>query len=127
MARKEVINLAGAESRPYSSAIRAGDFIYTSGAVGHVDAQGNPVEGLEAQPCQCLENIKSALEAAGASLSDVIKVTVFLSNKEAFNTINELFKAHFPEDPPARSTVITGLPNPDMLVEMECIAYYSSE
>ena len=123
MARKEVINLAGAESRPYSSAIRAGDFIYTSGAVGHVDAQGNPVEGLEAQACQCLENIKSALEAAGASLSDVIKVTVFLTSSSNFAKMNEVYRSYFVKDLPARSTIITGLAAPELLIEIECIAY----
>lgn len=123
MAKKEVINLPGAESRPYSSAIRAGDFIFTAGAVGHVDAQGNPVEGIEAQTTQCLENIKSILEASGASLRDVVKATVFLTSGDNYAKMNEVYRSYFVKDLPARSTIITGLAFPELLLEIECIAY----
>ena len=123
MARKEVIFMPGMEDRPFSSAIRAGDFIFVSGTVGRVDAQGNPLEGIEAQTSQCLENIKSALQTAGASLSDVVKATVFLTNVANYAKMNEVYRSYFVKDLPTRSTIIAGLAMPDMLLEIECIAY----
>jgi len=62
----------------------------------------------------------------GASLSDVVKVTVFLRNMDDFTKMNEAYQSYFPEKKPARSTVITGLVNPKMLIEIECIAYRPS-
>ncbi len=123
MVRKEVIVLPGMKDRPYSSAIRAGDFIFVSGTIGGVDAQGNPIEGIAAQTRQCLENMKSVLQTAGSSLSDVIKATVFLTNADDFAKMNEVYRSYFPKDLPARSTVITGLALPELLIEIECIAY----
>ena len=123
MAKKKVIIMPNMKGRPYSSAIRAGDFVFASGAVGNADPQGNPVEGIEAQTRQCLENIKNVLQAAGSSLSDVVKATVFLTNADNYAKMNEVYRSYFPKDLPARSTVITGLALPDILIEIECIAY----
>jgi len=123
MAKREVIIMPNTADRPYSPAVRAGDFIFTSGAGGRVDARGNPVEGIEAQTRQCLENIKQVLQAAGSSLSAVVKVTVFLANVDDFAQMNEIYKGYFTKDRPARSTVVTGLINSDMLIEVECVAY----
>lgn len=123
MAKKEVIVMPNTKDRPYSSAIRAGDFIFVSGAVGNKDAQGNPLEGIEAQTRQSLENMKNVLQAAGSSLSDVVKATVFLANADNYAKMNEVYRSFFPKDLPARSTVITGLALPDILIEIECIAY----
>jgi len=123
MTKKEVIVLPGMEDRPYSSAIRAGDFIFASGAVGGVDAQGKPNEGIEAQTTQCLENIKRVLQAAGASLSDVVKTTVFLTDVNNFAKMNEVYRSYFVKGLPARSTIIAGLASPALLIEIECIAY----
>jgi 2-iminobutanoate/2-iminopropanoate deaminase len=123
MVRKEVIVLPGMKERPYSSAIRAGDFIFVSGTVGGVDAQGNPIEGIAAQTRQCLENMKNVLQTAGASLSDVVKATVFLTNADGYAKMNEVYRSYFPKDLPTRSTVITGLALPELLIEIECIAY----
>lgn len=123
MAKREVVIMPNMADRPYSSAVRAGDFILVSGTMGMVDTQGNPVEGIEAQTRQCLENIKQILQAAGSSLSDVVKVTVFLANVDDFAKMNEVYRGYFPKDAPARSTAITGLVRSDMLIEIECIAY----
>ena len=123
MARKECFVLPHMVDRPFSSAVRAGDFVFVSGSGGHVDAQGNPVKGIEAQTRQCLENQKRELELAGASLSDVVKVQVFLTKAEDWPKMNEVYKEFFPVDRPARSAVVTGLIRPEMLVEIECIAY----
>ena len=123
MTRGEFIVLPGKEEMPFSSAVRTGDFIFVSGTTGRVDAQGNPVNGIEAQTRQCLENIEQALRVAGAALSDVVKVTVFLVNVDDFAKMNGVYKGYFSKDRPARSTVITGLARPDMLIEIECVAY----
>ena len=123
MAKREFIILPGKAEMPFSSAVRAGDYIFVSGTTGHLDAQGNSVAGTEAQTKQCLENMKQALQAAGASLSDVVKATVFLVNVDNFAKMNGVYKSYFPKDCPARATVITGLVSPDMLVEIECVAY----
>ena len=121
--RKEFIIHPTRADLPYSQAIRAGDFIFVSGQGGDVNAQGNPVKGIEAQTRQCLENMKQVLQAAGSSLSDVVKVTVFLANIDDFAKMNEVYRGYFPKNAPVRSTIITGLVSSDMLIEIECIAY----
>lgn len=120
---KEVINLPDTPRLPYSSAIRAGNFIFVSGQTGSVDAEGREVKGIEAQTRQCFEKVKQVLAVAGMSLDDVIKVTVFLRNEADFASMNEVYQGYFAEDKPARSTIVVGLPRPDMLIEIECIAY----
>jgi len=122
MAKKTIIMPNTAEY-PFSSAVRAGGYIFLSGNGGFVDKDGRKVKGIESQTRQCLENIKQVLEAAGSSLSDVVKTTVFITDIDDFAPMNEIYKGYFTEDRPARSTVVTGLVNPDMLIEVECIAY----
>lgn len=121
---KEVITIPNAPKLPFSPAIRAGDYIFVSGQGGFVDNAGREVEGIDAQTRQCLENIKRVLVAAGSSLDDVVKVTVFLGSVGDFARMNEVYQGYFPKDQPARSTAVTGLVIPNMLVEIECIAYY---
>ncbi len=109
---------------PYSPAIKAGDYVFVSGQVGHVDSQGNKLEGVEAQTRQVLNNVKRVLEAAGSSMDDVVKTTVFLVKAEDFSKMNEVYKTFFTKDLPARSTVIVAaLARPEMVVEIETIAY----
>ena len=67
--------------------------------------------------------MKRILEAAGSSLDDVVKVTIFLGNVADFTKMNEVYQSYFPKELPARSTAVTGLVVPNMLIEMECIAY----
>ena len=120
---KEVIIMPDTADHPFSSAVRAGDYIFLSGTGGFVDKDGLKVKGIKTQTRQCLENIKQVLEAAGSSLSDIVKVTVFITNADDFAQMNEIYKDYFTKDRPARSTVVTRLVNPDMLIEVECIAY----
>ncbi len=120
---KEVIIMPNAAEYPFSSAVRAGDFIFVSGNAGVVDKDGRKIKEIKAQTRQCLENIKQVLEAAGSSLSDVVKVNVFITNADDFAQMGEIYKDYFSKDCPARSTVVTGLVNPDMLIEIECVAY----
>jgi 2-iminobutanoate/2-iminopropanoate deaminase len=123
---KKVIAVPNAPGLPFSPAIKAGDYIFVSGQVGLADASGGKLETIEAQTRQCLENIKQILAVAGSSLGDVVKVTVFLSQLDDFAKMNEVYQGYFTEDFPARSTAITGLVHPRILVEMECIAYCPS-
>ncbi len=120
---KQVIIMPNTAERPFSSAVRAGDYIFLSGSGGFVDKDGRKIKGIESQTRQCLENIKQVLEAAGLSLSDVVKVTVFITNADDFVQMNEIYEGCFIKDRPARSTVVTGLVNPDMLIEVECVVY----
>jgi len=121
---KEVIRVPNAPKLPFSPAIRAGDYIFVSGQGGFSDSQGNEIKGIEAQTRRCLDNIKQILETAGSSLDDVVKVTIFLGDVNNFSEMNKAYQEYFAEDArPARSTAVTGLVVPTMLVEMECIAY----
>ncbi|MFH1647119.1 MAG: RidA family protein [Chloroflexota bacterium] len=121
---KQVINVPYAPKLALSPGIRAGDFVFVSGQSGFQDRKtGKSIEGIEAQTRQCIEHMKQVLEAAGASLDDVVKVTVFLRNVADYDSIHKIYEAYFPKDQPARSTVVTGLVRPSMLIEMECMAY----
>lgn len=120
---KEVITVPNSPKYPFSPAIRAGDYIFVSGQGGFIDAEGREVKGIEAQTKQCLENIKQILETAGASLADVVKVTIFLGNVADYDKMNEVYQSYFPQNYPTRSASVTGLVMPNMLIEMECIAY----
>jgi len=112
---------------PYSPVLKAGEYIFTSGQVGVTDPNtGKDIEGVEAQTKQCFNNVKNVLASVGASLSDVVKVTVFLKEAGDFTNMNETYKNYFPEKKPARSTVVTSLVDPRMLIEIECIAYCPS-
>ena len=121
---KQVINVPNAPKLPFSSAIRVGDYIFVSGQGEFEDPKtGEPIQGIEAQTRKCLENMKQVLETAGASLDDVVKVTVFLDDVANYAKMNEVYQSYFPKDYPARSTAVTGLVVPNMLAEMECIPY----
>jgi 2-iminobutanoate/2-iminopropanoate deaminase len=120
---KKIITVPNAPKYPFSPAVRAGDYIFVSGQGGFLDAKGREVKGIEGQTRQCLENVKEVLRAADSSLNDVIKVTIFLRDVDHYEKMNEMYQSYLPEDYPARSTIVTSLVMPKMLVEMECIAY----
>ena len=112
---------------PYSQAIRIGSFLYTSGQVALDPASGAVVPGgVAEQTARAIENLKAVLAAAGASLAQVVKTTVFLKNMGDFGAMNEVYGRYFAGDgvvPPARSTVeVARLPK-DALVEIEVIAH----
>lgn len=122
--KKQVIKTGNAPGYPFSSAIKAGDYIFVSGQGGFQDAKtGKEIKGVKEQTRQCLENMKSALEAAGSSLEDVVKVTVFLKSIADYSKMNDVYRSYFPKDPPTRSTIVASLVIPNMLIEIECIAY----
>ena len=110
---------------PFSAAVRTGNLLFVSGQVGMRD--GQVVEGIEAQTRATLENIREVLARAGASLEDVVKVTVFLSDMSLWPKMNEVYREFFPKDPPARSALgANGLALPELLVEIECVAEVGS-
>ncbi len=122
---RQTINTTAAPAAigPYSQAVRAGDFIFTSGQIGLDPVTGKLVEGVEAQTRQALANLAVILEAAGATFEDVIKTTIFLADMGDFQTVNMVYAAEFAADPPARSTVqVAALPR-RALVEIEMVAY----
>jgi 2-iminobutanoate/2-iminopropanoate deaminase len=108
---------------PYSQAIRVGNFIFTAGQVGLSPASGKLVEGgVEAQAQQVMQNLANILEAAGTSLTNVVKTTIFLTNLSDFAAVNKIYGGFFTAAPPARTTVqVAGLPL-GALVEIETIA-----
>ena len=108
---------------PYSQAVRVGGFVYTSGQLPLDPATGIfPEGGIEAQTRQSLTNIQAILEAAGLSMKNVIKTTVFLADMGDFAAMNEVYAQFFSEPFPARSAVAVKTLPKNALVEVECIA-----
>ena len=107
----------------YSQVVRKGNIVTTAGMIP-LDRDGNLVgEGdIRAQTRQTLENLKAALEAADASLQDVIKTTIFLSDFANYKGMNEIYNDYFREHPPARATVGAEVVLPTLLVEIDAIA-----
>ena len=110
------------QARPFSPAVRAGDFIYVSGQVP-ADASGEIVAGgIEAQARQVMENLKSVLALAGASFDDVCKCTCWLHDARDFGAFNRVYMSYFPNGRPARSTTEARL-MVDAKVEIDVVAY----
>jgi 2-iminobutanoate/2-iminopropanoate deaminase len=109
---------------PYSPAVRAGDWLVLAGQVGLSPETRRIVDGgVEAQARQVLANIAAVLGDCGASLADVAKTTVFVTNIASFGAVNEIYAEVFGDHRPARSTVeVSALPG-GALVEMEVWAY----
>jgi 2-iminobutanoate/2-iminopropanoate deaminase len=107
---------------PYSQAIRVGDFIFTAGQIPIDPATGQLIEGdISAQTRRALMNVSAILDAAGTSMSKVVKTTVFMANMNDFSLMNAVYAEFFPEDPPARSTfAVAALPR-NALIEIETI------
>lgn len=107
---------------PYSQAMRIGNIIFTSGQIPLNPATGEMVTEIAAATKQSLENVKAILEVEGATMDNVIKTTVFLSDMNNFVAMNEVYATYFPQNPPARSAVeVARLPK-DAVVEIEVIA-----
>ena len=121
---KEVISTSAAPGAigPYSQAIKVGNMLYCSGQIPVDPATGTVPEGIKAQTAQSLANVKAILAAAGASIENVVKTTVFLADMSLFGEMNEVYAQNFTEPFPARSAVaVRALPK-QVLVEIEVIA-----
>nr|WP_294510294.1 Rid family detoxifying hydrolase [uncultured Bilophila sp.] len=90
---------------PYSQGIKSGETLYLSGQLGIDPATGKLAEGVGAQTEQSLKNVRSLLAEAGASVEDVVKVTVFIADMEDFPLVNAAYSKVFTVNPPARSCV----------------------
>ena len=111
---------------PYSQAIRAGDLLFISGQIP-LDAKSGEIvrSGVADEAKKVLENLKAIIEAAGGSLGDVVKTTIFLKDMNSFSIVNEVYGAFFPQPFPARATIeVARLPR-DVNVEIEAIAKLS--
>ena len=108
---------------PYSQGIVSGDLVFCSGQLGLDPATGDLVEGgVEAQTERALRKLASVLDAAGASIADVVKTTVFLADIDDFAAVNAVYARHMPDPAPARSTFAVGALPKGGLVEIEAIA-----
>ena len=108
---------------PYSQAVKAGNLLFVSGQIPIDPATGEVVEAtIQAQTTQSLTNVKNILEAAGASLDNVVKTTVFLKDMNDFVEMNRVYNTFFQTDCPARAAIqVARLPK-DVMVEIEAIA-----
>ena len=109
---------------PFSVAVGYGPFVFLSGLVGRDPATGAIAkEDVAAQTEQTMKNLAARLEAAGSSLAQTLKVTVFLTDMGRFAAMNEVYRTFFSGDLPARSCVqVVRLPDPEALVEIELVA-----
>ncbi|MCH6566082.1 MAG: RidA family protein [Proteobacteria bacterium] len=105
-----------------SRAIRAGDFVFVTGQVPMHDGSPMTDGSIEDQTRACLDGLKEILDQAGCELSDVVKSMVWLKNREDFPGFNSVYAEYFPQQPPARSALVSDFLI-DILVEIECIAY----
>lgn len=109
---------------PYSHAVKAGGFVYVSGQAALDPATSKPIHGTVAEETRrTLENLKEILEAAGASLEDVVKCSVFLADIRDFAAMNAVYAEYFDAAKPARTTVQAALPAAGLKVEIDCVAY----
>ena len=105
----------------YSQGIVAGDFVFVAGQ-GSINPETNQLElgDIRSETRRVLKNISAILEEAGSSLSNAVRMGVFLADMKDFDGMNEVFREFFPETPPARTTV--GCSLPEIKVEIDCIA-----
>lgn len=113
---------APAPAGPYSQSARVGSFVAVAGQAGYDPATRRFVgEDIESQTHQALTNLEAALKASGASMDDVVRVGVFLTETNDFPAMNEAYRQAFSEPFPARTTVYVSLPD-GMKVEMDALA-----
>ncbi len=105
-----------------SRAIRAGDFVFVTGQVPMRDGQPMTDGSIEEQTRACIESLQQILAEAGCDLADVVKSMVWLKKREDFPGFNSVYAEYFPDQPPARSALISDFLI-DILVEIECVAY----
>ncbi|AEF95317.1 endoribonuclease L-PSP [Desulfotomaculum nigrificans CO-1-SRB] len=107
---------------PYSQAVKVGNLMFISGQIPIDPATGNVVEGgVQAQTQQCIKNLQAICEAAGATLKDVVKTTVFVKDMAQFAKVNETYGEFFKEEAPARACVEVSCLPKNVLVEIEAI------
>jgi 2-iminobutanoate/2-iminopropanoate deaminase len=110
---------------PYSPGVRAGDFIHVSGQVSVDPTTNQAVLGdIKTETRQVLENIRHILEGCGASMADVVRCGVYLTDVKDFAAMNEVYREFFGETKPARTTIsVPALPIAGAKVEIDAVAY----
>ena len=122
---KQVIGgplVIGGRRLSLSKAVRAGDLVFVTGQVPFDDGQPMTTGTIEQQTRVVLEQIREILGQAGCGLADVVKAMVWLRERADFPGFNQVYGEHFPDDPPARSAVVSEL-LVDVRVEIEVVAY----
>jgi 2-iminobutanoate/2-iminopropanoate deaminase len=125
MARKVVATSDAPKAiGPYSQAVEAGGFVFVSGQIPIDPKTGNVVQSdIKTQTEQVMKNARAIIAAAGCSMKNVVKATLYLRNMADFGVVNEVYGGYFPSDPPARATVeVSRLPK-DVAIEMDFIAW----
>ncbi len=122
---RKVISTPNAPSSPlYSQAVKAGDYVYVSGLVGIDVSTGNLAGStIQEQTRQALTNCRAVLDAADATLEDVVEVGVLLTNPTDFSGLNEEYAAWFPTEPPTRYVAKLGVEIPGVLVSIRMTAF----
>lgn len=115
-------NKAPAAAGPYSQAIENQGMVFVSGQLPVRLEDGQLAEGIEAQARTSLDNVSEVLKAAGCTMEDVVKTTIFLSDIANFSTVNAIYAEYFKEPFPARSCFQVGALPKGALVEVEAIA-----
>jgi reactive intermediate/imine deaminase len=121
--KKSIISTSAAPAAigTYSQAVRAGDTVYLSGQIGLDPGSGQLVDGIERQIHRVFANLKAVAEAAGGSLAEVVKLTVYLTDLAHFSRVNEIMAGYFDKPYPARAAIgVASLPR-GALVEADAI------
>jgi 2-iminobutanoate/2-iminopropanoate deaminase len=122
---KKIIQIPGAPAPigPYSQAVLVNNTLYVSGQIPLNPMNGNlEVESVEIATHRVLKNMKSLIEEAGMTLSNVVKCSIFLKNMDDFSIVNNVYATYFSENPPARETVQVAKLPLDVPIEISCIA-----
>ena len=115
-------NAAPGAVGPYSQGVRCGSMVFTSGQLPMPAGGAVITDDIARAARQCLENVQAVLEAGGATMADVVKVTVFLTDMADFASVNAVYSEFFPEPYPARSCIeVAGLPK-EAPIEIEAVA-----
>jgi 2-iminobutanoate/2-iminopropanoate deaminase len=122
LSAKEVVKMGAGSGRPFSPAVKAGNFVYVSGALA-TDEKGQVVpETIQEQTKRVLNHLGAILKASGSRLENAASVNVYLRNAADFEAMNEAYRGFWSKDPPTRTTVVTDLVLPEALVEIAMVA-----
>ena len=125
VSKKSVINLDElGRAGPYSHAVREGNLLFLSGMIGLNNTGKN---SFEEEFRSAMGKILKILESSGSSTTDIVKMTVYMSDQATFKEMNSLFQEYFKVSPPARTTIVCGFVVPDALVELDAVAMIPSD
>jgi 2-iminobutanoate/2-iminopropanoate deaminase len=114
-------------SLPFAQATIAGGFMFVC-CVGHDRTGKYAVGDVRAQTQQCLDNIRALIEEAGGAMTDIVKCTVYVTDRANWQPMNEVYFSNFTQDPPHRvSCIVSGLGSPECLVEIDATAYLGKD